>query len=234
VKINFIKLGRALLWVVYAWMTVTIVLLVLAFLLQLLGADQSADFVEWVYRSTRRAMAPFRGIFDSITLSDDSVFDVSILFAIIVYCFVAMAIHVGLDWLTSMLRRAEDNLRHDEMVAAQAAAARAQPTSRVGHVVQLNGPHGVTGTAVLTEHATGTYVDLTVTGLDPGRQYTVWSEADTGGRIDAGAFLPGSAGPTRVKVTSPLALAHTQLFGVSVSGLPGEAASTDVLAARLA
>jgi uncharacterized protein YggT (Ycf19 family) len=232
-KINVIKLGRALLWVVYAWMAVTIVLLFLAFLLQLLGADQSAGFVEWVYRSTERAMAPFRGIFDSIALSDDSVFDVSILFAIIVYGFAAMAIHVGVDWLTGMLRHAEQERRHDELVAAQLAAAQPAPTSKVGHVVRLHGPDGVSATAVLTEHAGGTYADLTLVGLDPTRQYTVWSEADTGGRIDAGIFQPSSAGPTKVTVTSPIALVHTRLFGVAVSGLPGEAASTDVLAARL-
>jgi hypothetical protein len=86
---------------------------------------------------------------------------------------------------------------------------------------------------VLTEHATGTYADLTLAGLDPTRRYTVWSEADTGGRIDAGTFQPSSAGPTKVTVTSPIALVHTRLFGVAVSGLPGEAPITDVLAARL-
>ncbi len=103
-KTNAIKLARALVWLVYAWTAVTIVLLLLAFLLQLLGADPSAGFVEWVYRSTQRAMAPFRGIFESITLSDESVLDVSILFAIIVYGFVSIGLNVALDWLSGMLR----------------------------------------------------------------------------------------------------------------------------------
>ncbi len=83
-KTNAIKLARALVWLVYAWTAVTIVLLLLAFLLQLLGADPTAGFVEWVYRSTQRAMAPFRGSSTRSPLSDESVFDVSILFAIIV------------------------------------------------------------------------------------------------------------------------------------------------------
>ena len=47
-----IRIGRALVWIVYAWVAITIVLLFLGFLLQLFGADPSAGFVEFVYRST--------------------------------------------------------------------------------------------------------------------------------------------------------------------------------------
>ena len=111
------KVAKVLLWLVYAWLAITIVLLFLAFLLQLLGADPSAGFVEFVYRSTQRAMAPFRGMFDSVTLSDESVLDVSILFAIIVYSFVALGINLALDWVTHRLRLRE----YRESVAAPAS-----------------------------------------------------------------------------------------------------------------
>src|SRR4029079_13855149 len=40
-----IRIGRALLWLVYAWVVVTVVLLFLAFLLQLFGANPTAGFV---------------------------------------------------------------------------------------------------------------------------------------------------------------------------------------------
>ena len=68
-----IKAARVLLWLVYLWVTVTLVLLLLSFILQLFGANPTAGFVDWVYRSTQRAMAPFRGIFESVTISDQSV-----------------------------------------------------------------------------------------------------------------------------------------------------------------
>src|SRR5215218_4124034 len=100
-----IKICGALVWVVYAWVAITIVLLFLGFLLQLFGADPSAGFVEFIYRSTQRAMAPFRGIFESVPLSDNSVLDVSILFAIIVYSFVALGLGMALDWVTGKLPR---------------------------------------------------------------------------------------------------------------------------------
>ena len=51
-KAMVIKVCRALVWIVYAWVAITIVLLFLAFLLQLFGADPSAGFVEFIYRST--------------------------------------------------------------------------------------------------------------------------------------------------------------------------------------
>jgi len=232
-RTNAIKLARALVWLVYAWTAVTIVLLLLAFLLQLLGADPTAGFVEWVYRSTQRAMAPFRGIFDSITLSDESVFDVSILFAIIVYGFVSIGLNVALDWLSGMLRTAEEREQYQALLAAQSATARPPAPSNTGYVVRLAGPDGVSATAVLTEQASGTYIDLTANGLDPTRQYSVWSESETGGRVTAGTFQPSSIGPTKLAITSPLGLAHTKLFGVALLGLPGEIGSTDVLAARV-
>src|SRR5262245_4443465 len=83
-----LKAARVLAWLIYAWVVIVLVLLFLAFLLELLGANPTAGFVEWVYRATQRAMAPFRGIFEPVELSDESTLDVSVLFAMIVYAFV--------------------------------------------------------------------------------------------------------------------------------------------------
>jgi uncharacterized protein YggT (Ycf19 family) len=224
-----IQVCRALVWVVYAWVAVTIVLLFLAFLLQLFGADPSAGFVEFVYRSTARAMAPFRGIFDSVQLSDDSVLDVSILFAIIVYSFVALGLGMAVDWMTARVRAAEDRERYDAMLEAKLSPVR--PAS--GYVVHLTGGDGASATGVLSAQAAGTFVDLTVVGLDATRKYAVWSENDSGQRLTAASFQPGAVGPTKLSMTSPLALADTRLFGVSMLGASDEAVA-DVLAARIA
>lgn len=228
-----IKIGRGLLWLIYIWVAITIVLLFLGFLLQLLGADQSADFVEWVYRSTERAMAPFRGIFDSIDLSDDSVLDVSILFAIIVYGFVAIGLHAGLAWLSDVLYAHERRDHEQAVLAAQAAAARPVPPTVASLTLDLAGPNGSTASAVLTDAGTGTYVDLTTAGLDSTRQYAVWMENQTRGRLTIGNFQPADAGPSRITTTSPMSIDDASLFGVTRLGQPGEA-GTDVFAARLA
>ena len=47
------------------------------------------------------------------------------------------------------------------------------------------------------------------------------------------AFQPSPTGATKLGITSPMTLAETRLFGVSLLGLSDEAL-TDVLVARLA
>ena len=223
-----IKICRALVWIVYAWVAITIVLLFLAFLLQLLGADPSAGFVEFVYRSTQRAMAPFRGIFESVVLSDDSVLDISILFAIIVYSFVALGVGMALDWVTDKLRVAEDQERYDAMLEAKLSPAR----PATGYVLHLAGSDGASATAVLTAQPAGTFIDVTAVGLDATRRYAVWSENEAGGRVTSATFQPGVVGPTKLAMTSPINLADTRLFGLSMLG-PSDEAVGDVLAARI-
>jgi uncharacterized protein YggT (Ycf19 family) len=93
-------IARALTYVVYAFVIVALVLLVLGFFLLLFGANPHAAFAEWVYRSLSRVMAPFRGLFEPIELDGKSILDVSILFAMIVYGFVALGLRALIDWLT--------------------------------------------------------------------------------------------------------------------------------------
>ena len=69
-------------------------------LLLLFGANPDASFAEWVYRALDRVMKPFRGIFESVDLSGNSVLDVSVLFAMIVYGMLALALRALIDWLT--------------------------------------------------------------------------------------------------------------------------------------
>jgi Na+-translocating ferredoxin:NAD+ oxidoreductase RnfA subunit len=103
VKITVGTIAKILLWIVYVWVVLNLVLLFLAFWLQLLGANPQAGFTEWVYRSVSRTMAPFRGIFEPIALSDQSVLNTSLLFAMIIYGVVALLLHAGIDWVTDFV-----------------------------------------------------------------------------------------------------------------------------------
>ena len=58
-----LKIARGVVWVIWAIVVIEAVILTLAFLLRLFGANPDAGFAEWVYRSSERAMEPFRGIF---------------------------------------------------------------------------------------------------------------------------------------------------------------------------
>jgi len=102
-----LKVGRGIVWVVYALAIATAILLATAFFLALAGANPDAGFVEWVYRSTARAMEPFCGIFPTHQVSDASVLDFSLLFAALFYLVVALLIDALHRWLTEKLHRRE-------------------------------------------------------------------------------------------------------------------------------
>ena len=99
-KMGIEKVARALVYLVYFWVMLSIAILVMGFFLLLFGANPDASFAEWVYRALDRVMKPFRGIFESVDLSGKSVLDVSVLFAMIVYGMLALALRALIDWLT--------------------------------------------------------------------------------------------------------------------------------------
>lgn len=125
----FLRIARILVRVVYVIVLLIALLLTLAFLLRLAGANPEAGFVQWVERSADRVMDPFRGIFTEHALTDSSVFDPSLLFAAIVYFVLALVLDVGVHWLTRRLRRQEREasyLRVEADRAVQVAVAEQQ------------------------------------------------------------------------------------------------------------
>jgi len=231
-RTGVIKAARVLLWLIYAWVTVMLVLLFLTFILELAGANPNAEFVQWVYRSVERAMAPFRGIFEPITFSDDSVLDGSVLFAMIIYGFVAMGLNVALDWITGKLSLATYQDAQNATLTEQAAQLSTVPSGPV-LVVPLAGPPGVTASAVLTPYVWGTSVDLSAAGLDPTRTYTVWLSAVTGARTLIGSFQPTTPAAVKLSMSSAASLANNDTFGVTILAGPGDPTDRDVMVSRL-
>jgi uncharacterized protein YggT (Ycf19 family) len=92
-------ISRAIILFVYAFAIACIVILAIAFFLQLFNANQTAPFVDWTYRAARRIMQPFRGIFPAVEGEAGSVFDVSMLFAIFMYGLLALGLHALIAWI---------------------------------------------------------------------------------------------------------------------------------------
>jgi uncharacterized protein YggT (Ycf19 family) len=125
--VMLLKVGRVVVWIVYAFALVTAVLLTTAFFLHLAGANPESSFVEWVYRSTERAMRPFRGIFPTQDVGGSSVLDLSYLVAAIVYFVIALLVDALHRWLTGRLRRQQweaGRARAQADVAGQRSVAR--------------------------------------------------------------------------------------------------------------
>jgi uncharacterized protein YggT (Ycf19 family) len=93
------RISRALILFVYGFAIACIVILAIAFFLQLFDANDEASFVDWVYRASGRIMQPFRGIFPSVTGEQGSVFDVSMLFAMFMYALLAFGAHGLITWI---------------------------------------------------------------------------------------------------------------------------------------
>ena len=72
-------------------------------------------------------MRPFRGIFPSHDLEGDSVLDLSLLFAALVYFVLALIVHAVVHWLTRRLRRQEADDRRRPLPGRQRGSA---PTRR--------------------------------------------------------------------------------------------------------
>jgi len=92
-------ISRAIILFVYAFAIACIVILAIAFFLQLFNANQTAPFVDWTYRAAKRIMQPFRGIFPSVEGEQGSIFDVSMLFAIFMYGLLALGLHAMIAWI---------------------------------------------------------------------------------------------------------------------------------------
>jgi uncharacterized protein YggT (Ycf19 family) len=100
-----LRIAKGIVVFVYAVVIVCLVMLILGFFLRLFGASTDAEFTRWVYRNVDRIMEPFRGMFPSKQVGDQSVLDVSLLFAMIVYSMVALALHGLIGWLSARLTR---------------------------------------------------------------------------------------------------------------------------------
>jgi uncharacterized protein YggT (Ycf19 family) len=104
-KVWILRVAKVIVWIVYLFVLVALILLLIAFFLRLFGADPSAGFTDWIYRSVDEIMEPFRGIFPSEQLTDRSVLDFSLLFAVIVYAIFALIVHGIVDWVSNRLAR---------------------------------------------------------------------------------------------------------------------------------
>jgi uncharacterized protein YggT (Ycf19 family) len=101
-----LKVLRVLMLFVYVVFMAYVTILSIAFALRLFGVDPSSSFVRWINRSTDRIMEPFRGIYPGTPEDGTSVFDASLLFAIIVYSMLGALLAVGVDWISARLEPA--------------------------------------------------------------------------------------------------------------------------------
>ena len=132
-QVKSLNLARWFSRFVWAYFVFVVIILLIAFILLLFNASTDAGFVEWVYRSSDRAMEPFRGIFPTRSVGAGSVVDFSILFAIIIYGIVAALIDALIHFIDRNIAQARSDAayiaRESERRAEQAMALEAARAS---------------------------------------------------------------------------------------------------------
>jgi uncharacterized protein YggT (Ycf19 family) len=123
-KVWILRVARGVVLFIYAVVIVNLVILGIGFVLRLLGASTDASFTRWVYRNVDRIMEPFRGIFPTHPVSDRSVIDFSLLFAMIVYTIVALALNAAVLWLAGKVAEIQRRERRRQQAYAAASGPR--------------------------------------------------------------------------------------------------------------
>ena len=94
-----------------------VVSLALRVFLLAFSANMTAGFANFVLRVSNDYMEPFRGIFTGRGLGETGYLDVSALFAIIVYLFIAWAFKALIEYLEHKI--AENKAKQQELLAKQ-------------------------------------------------------------------------------------------------------------------
>jgi len=99
----------------YFWVMIGVVSLALRVFLLAFSANMTAGFANFVLRVSNDYMEPFRGIFTGRGVGETGYLDVSALFAIIVYLFVAWGFKALIEFVDHKI--AEDKIKQGEQLA---------------------------------------------------------------------------------------------------------------------
>lgn len=86
---TYLKLSKIAVWLMYFWVIIGIVSLALRVFLLAFSANMNVGFSQFVLNVSDDYLEPFRGIFTPAQVGETGYLDVSAIFAIIVYMFVA-------------------------------------------------------------------------------------------------------------------------------------------------
>lgn len=96
---GYLRVSRVITWLMYFWVVFGIAVLTLRVFLLLFSANMTAGFARFIMDTSTDYLEPFRGIFVGRSVGDTGYLDVSALFAIIIYLFLAWAFHALIDFV---------------------------------------------------------------------------------------------------------------------------------------
>lgn len=113
-----LSIGNVVVRLFYAWTVFGITVLGLRVFLLAFSASMEARFVTFIYETSDVYLAPFRGIFPGREVGATGYLDVSSLFAIIIYLFIAWMISSLISYIQIKIRMLEDE--HEKAIRLEA------------------------------------------------------------------------------------------------------------------
>ena len=96
---SYLRFSKVIIWLMYIWVLVGVIALFLRTFLLAFSANTSAGFAEFFMRVSDDYLQPFRGIFEPREIGETGFLDISAIFAIIIYLFVAWGFKTLIDYV---------------------------------------------------------------------------------------------------------------------------------------
>lgn len=138
---GYLKISKIAVWLLYLWVLFGIIMLALRVFLLAFSANTTVGFGHFVIETSASYLQPFRTLFPPHPVGDTGYLDVSALFAIVVYLFVAWGIsalvkHIQqkIDLSMDTQQKMLDDAKREKQIARAAASRNTKPapTRRVG------------------------------------------------------------------------------------------------------
>lgn len=121
-----LTIGKLVARFFYAWVIFGLIVLSLRVFLLAFSANAAAPFVTFIYQTSASYLEPFRGIFPGRDLGETGYFDVSAIFAIIIYLFVAWGVVSLITYINLKIDRLHDEQLQARRLAQSVAASKGE------------------------------------------------------------------------------------------------------------
>lgn len=123
---SYLKINRIIAYILYIWVIIGVGTLTIRVFLLAFSANPDTPFVRLIYNTSTDYLSPFRGIFPSKSVGSTGYFDVSAIFAIIIYLFIMWAFSALIKYIQFKI---ELNIKEQEQQIKLASSKRTQRIS---------------------------------------------------------------------------------------------------------
>jgi uncharacterized protein YggT (Ycf19 family) len=99
-----LQISKVILYIAYFWVYLGIFTLVIRTFLLATSANLGTGFSSFIMRTSGDYLRPFRGIFPPAQVGETGYLDISAIFAVIIYLFVAWGIKAFIDYVNNKIQ----------------------------------------------------------------------------------------------------------------------------------